>query len=82
MENETPMTTSKSELKPGVEFQNGAVRFFKPEAILTQPWIELSLPDLVHLETWPSEDNGAMKLESEVDFATSTAAILKILMTS
>jgi len=51
MENETPMTTSKSELKPGVEFQNGAVRFSKPEAILTQPWIELSLPDLVHLET-------------------------------
>jgi len=44
-----------------------AVRFPKPEVVITQPCIEISLPNLVHLETWPSEDMRTTNPEPEVD---------------
>jgi len=50
MQNEMRMTTDRSASKPEVEFQMAAVRFTKPEVVITQPWAEISLQNLVHLE--------------------------------
>jgi len=46
-----------------------AVCFLKTEVVLTQPWIELLLPNLVHLEirSRSLEDNYIVQLEVEVD---------------
>jgi len=41
MQNDMPMTTHMSKLKPELQFQYG-VRFPKPEVVLYQPWIEIS----------------------------------------
>jgi len=59
-----------------------AVRFPKPEVVITQPWIEISLPNMVHVEIptfW-----GHVHYQSGTGswFAPSTAAILKMLVTS
>jgi len=68
MQNEMPMTTDRSQSKPEVEFNMAGVRFPKPEVVITQPWIEISLRNLVHLErSWPSEDTCTTKPEPEVD---------------
>jgi len=39
MQNEMRMTTDRSTSKPEVEFQMAAVRFTKPEVVITQPWL-------------------------------------------
>jgi len=46
MQNDMPITTRRSKSKPEIEFQNGAVRFPKPEVVLPQPWIEISQRNL------------------------------------
>jgi len=61
-------------------FNMAAVLFPKPEVVMTQPWIETSLRNLVHLETFWR--HGHYQTGTGSWFATSTAAILKILMTS
>ena len=49
MQNEMLMTKGGLKSKPEVEFQYGG-RFPKQEVVITQPWIEISLRNLVHLE--------------------------------
>jgi len=68
MQNQMPMTTDRSQPKLEVEFQYGGCSFSKPEVVIARPWIEVSLRNLVHLQTsnWPSENMRTTKLEPEV----------------
>jgi len=51
MQNETLMATGRTKLKPEVEFQYGSSRSFpKPEVVIAQPWIGISLRNLIQLE--------------------------------
>jgi len=47
MQDDMPMTTHGSILKPEVEFQNGGRPFPKPEVIISMPWIEIFYRNLV-----------------------------------
>jgi len=49
IQNEMPMTTGMLKSKPEVEFQYGGRWFPKPKVVKTQPWIEISLRNLVHV---------------------------------
>jgi len=49
-QNEIPISTSRPKSKQEEEFQYGDRSFPKSEVVLAQPWIEISLRNLVHLE--------------------------------
>jgi len=48
MQNVMPMTTLTSKLKLKYSSNMAAVRFAKPEVVLSQPWIEISYINLAH----------------------------------
>jgi len=50
MQNEMPMTIVRLKSKPKVELQYAGRSFPKPEVVITPPWTEISLRNLVHLE--------------------------------
>jgi len=82
IQNEMLMSTGRESLNRKLDVNMAAVRFSKPEVVLTQPWIEICLRNLVHLEIltfW-----GHMHYETGTGswFATSTVVILKISTTS
>ena len=49
-QNEMPTTTGRLKSKPEVEFQYGGRSFSETGNSIAQPWIEIPLPNLVHLE--------------------------------
>jgi len=59
-----------------------AVRFRKPEIVITQPWNDIYLRNLVHLDILAFWGHVHNQTGTGSRFATSTAAILKTLMTS
>jgi len=54
-----------------------AVRFPKQEVVITQPWIETSLRNLVHLEIQTLLEHAHYQTGTGSSFATSTAAIVR-----
>jgi len=82
VENDMPMTTSRSNSKPEVEFQNGGRSFSKPEVIWTQSWIEISLWNLVYLEILIFWGHAHCQTGTGSWFAPSMVATLKLFITS